>query len=40
MEFDEIDRKRKMIRQYETDRPVPDYIISNLIENAHRAPSA
>ena len=33
-------RKRKTIREYETDRPVPDYIISNLIENAHRAPSA
>ena len=40
MEFDEVVRKRKMIRQYETDRPVPDYIISKLIENAHRAPSA
>ena len=40
MEFDEIDRKRKMIRQYETDRPVPDYIISKLIENAHTAHSA
>ena len=29
-----------MIREYETDRPVPDYIISKPIENAHRAPSA
>ena len=40
MEFDEFVRKRKMIREYEIDRPVPDYIISKLIENAHRAPSA
>ena len=40
MEFDEFVRKRKMIREYEPDRQVPDYIISKLIENAHRAPSA
>ena len=25
-------RKRKMIREYEPARPVPDYIIANLIE--------
>jgi nitroreductase len=40
MEFNEVVRKRKMIRQYELERPVPDYIVSKLIENAHRAPSA
>jgi nitroreductase len=40
MEFDEVVRKRKMIRQYELHRPIPDYIITKLIENAHRAPSA
>jgi nitroreductase len=40
MEFDEVVRKRKMIREYEIDRPVPDYIIAKLIDNAHRAPSA
>ena len=40
MEFDEVVRKRKMIRQYELDRPIPNYVITKLIENAHRAPSA
>jgi len=40
MEFDEVVRKRKMIRQYELDRPIPDYIVAKLIENFHRAPSA
>lgn len=40
MEFNEVVRKRKMIRQYELERSVPDYIVSKLIENAHTAPSA
>jgi nitroreductase len=40
MEFDEVVRRRKMIRRYELDRPIPDYITAKLIENAHRAPSA
>jgi nitroreductase len=40
MEFNEVVRKRKMIRQYELHRPIPDYIVSKLIENARRAPSA
>lgn len=40
MEFDKVVRKRKMIRQYQTARPVPDSIIDKLIENAHRSPSA
>lgn len=40
MEFDEVVRKRKMVRQYELHRPIPDYIVTKLIENAHRAPSA
>ena len=40
MKFDEVVRKRKMIRQYEFERPVPDYIVGKLIENVHRAPSA
>jgi ribosomal protein L39E len=34
MRFDEVVRKTRMKREYETDRPVPDYIISRLIENA------
>ena len=40
MDFEEVVRKRKMIRKYETRRPVPDKLIEKLIENAHRAPSA
>jgi nitroreductase len=40
MEFNEVVKKRKMIRQYEAEIPVPDYVVSKLIENAHRAPSA
>lgn len=40
MEFDEVIRKRKMVRQYQTDHPVPDNIVDKLLENAHRAPSA
>ena len=40
IEFEEVVRKRKMIREYEFDRPIPDYIIVMIIENAHRAPSA
>lgn len=40
MEFDRVVRKRKMVRQYKADKPIPDSIITTLIENAHRAPSA
>ncbi|WP_148701687.1 nitroreductase family protein [Candidatus Nitrososphaera evergladensis] len=39
MEFDEVVRKRKMIRKYQV-RSIPDSIINKIIENAHRAPSA
>jgi nitroreductase len=40
MEFDQVIRKRKMVRRYKADKPIPDSIITTLIENAHRAPSA
>ena len=40
MEFDEVVKSRKMIREYEHNKPIPDYIIAKLIENAHRAPNA
>ena len=40
MDFDEVVSKRKMIRQYYTQRQIPDEIIMKLIRNAHRAPSA
>jgi nitroreductase len=39
LDFDEVVRKRKMIRQYDTQRQIPDEIIMKLIRNAHRAPS-
>src|ERR671922_2014841 len=41
MDFDQVVRKRKMIREYDLDRQqIPDEIITKLIKNAHRAPSA
>ena len=40
MDFDEVVRKRKMIREYDLDRQIPNEIISKLIKNAHTAPSA
>jgi nitroreductase len=39
MELDHIIRKRKMVRKYQS-KDVPDLLISKLIENASRAPSA
>ncbi len=39
-EFDDIIKRRKMIRQYKQDKPIPKEIVDKLIANAHRAPSA
>jgi nitroreductase len=39
MDFNDVTRKRKMIREYDS-RQVSDGIIRKLIRNAHRAPSA
>jgi nitroreductase len=39
MEFDHAVRKRKMIRKYLPNK-IPDRIISKLIRNASKAPSA
>ncbi len=39
MEFEDVVRKRKMIRKYLPDK-IPDRIISKLIKNASKAPSA
>jgi nitroreductase len=39
MEFDDIVRKRKMIRKY-LSKEIPDSILSKLIRNASSAPSA
>ena len=40
MEFDQVVRKRKMVRQYKAGKPIPGSIITTLMENAHTAPSA
>ena len=39
-EFDDIIKRRKMIRQYKQDKPITKEIVDKLIANAHRAPSA
>ena len=40
MDFNEIIKKRKMIREYQQDRQIPAEIINKLLNNAHRSPSA
>jgi nitroreductase len=40
MDFDEIVKKRKMIREYQQDRQIPTDLINKLLRNAHRSPSA
>src|ERR687892_268134 len=40
MDFEDVIRRRKMVRKYKQDRPISDKIITKLIKNAHRAPSA
>ena len=40
MDFDEVVKRRKMIREYDMDRQqIPNEIITKLIINAHKAPS-
>ena len=40
MEFEQVVRKRRMIREFDTNKQIPEKIIRNLLRNAHRAPSA
>jgi nitroreductase len=40
MEFDEVVRRRRMVRSYDPERPVPPEIVDKLIAHALRAPSA
>jgi nitroreductase len=40
MEFDEVVRRRRMVRTYDPDRPVPRELVEKLIRHALRAPSA
>jgi nitroreductase len=40
MELDAVIRRRRMVRAYDPDRPVPDVVVDQLLEHAVRAPSA
>jgi nitroreductase len=40
MDFDDVVKKRKMIREYQLDRQIQTDIINKLLRNAHRSPSA
>jgi nitroreductase len=40
MNFEDVIRKRKMVRKFKRNRPISDRMIVKLIRNAHRAPSA
>ncbi|HEX8627747.1 MAG TPA: nitroreductase family protein [Catenuloplanes sp.] len=40
MEFAEVVRRRRMVRDYDPDRPVPAAVLDRLLEHAIRAPSA
>lgn len=40
MDFEDVIKKRKMVRKFRQSKPISDKIISKLIRNAHRAPSA
>ena len=40
VEFDEVVRRRRMVRSYDPDRPVPAEVVDRILEHAIRAPSA
>jgi len=40
MEFGDVVRRRRMVRNYDPDRPVPPAVLDRLLEHAIRAPSA
>jgi nitroreductase len=40
MEFADVVRKRRMVRAYDADRPIPPDIVERLLANAVHAPSA
>src|SRR5262245_42906295 len=40
MEFDDVVRRRRMVRNYDPDRAVPDELVDRLLDYAIRAPSA
>ena len=40
MEFSDVVRRRRMVRNYDPDRPIPPDIVERLLSNALHAPSA
>ncbi|WP_203729890.1 nitroreductase family protein [Paractinoplanes durhamensis] len=40
MEFDEVVRRRRMVRSYDPDRPLPPEIVDKIVRHGLRAPSA
>jgi nitroreductase len=40
MEFSDVVRRRRMVRRYDPDRPVPREVVERCLANAVRAPSA
>jgi nitroreductase len=40
MEFEQVIRKRRMIREFDPAKQIPEKIIMKLLRNAHRSPSA
>jgi len=40
MEFDEVVRRRRMVRSYDPERPVPPEVVDKIVNHGLRAPSA
>ena len=40
MDFDEVIRKRRMVRSYDPERPIPPEVVDKIVRHALRAPSA
>ena len=40
MEFQDVVRKRRMVRRFQADRPVPEETVDRILRNATRGPSA
>jgi nitroreductase len=40
MEFDEVIRRRRMVRGYDPDRPLPPSLVDKIVQHGLRAPSA
>jgi len=40
MEFDEVVRRRRMVRQFDPERPLPPELVDKIVNHALRAPSA